>query len=231
MGAELPKQYLNIAGRTVIEHALRAFLARAECRGIIVVLAADDRRFAELSLAREPRIRTVIGGAERADSVRAGLAALKEAAPSDWVLVHDAARPCLSDEDLAALLEGLQHDAVGGLLAAPVVDTLKRADETGHVQSTVDRTSLWHALTPQMFRYEVLSRALAAGRGATDESQAVEALGLRPRIVCGSGENLKVTVPGDLVRAERVLVARNRAQEVGTPTPSPPPRSGGGGVG
>jgi 2-C-methyl-D-erythritol 4-phosphate cytidylyltransferase len=208
MGAELPKQYLTIAGCSVIEHALRPLLARAECRGIVVALAPGDRRFATLPLAHEPRIRTVVGGAERADSVRAGLEALSDAAPKDWVLVHDAARPCLSDEDLAELLRILQHDQVGGLLAAPVVDTLKRADDTGRVHGTVDRASLWHALTPQMFRFEVLSRAVAESRGATDESQAVEALGLMPKLVCGSSENLKITVPADLARAERILMSK-----------------------
>lgn len=213
MGAALPKQYLRIAGRTVIEHALRPFLARAECRGIVVALASDDRQFESLPIANEKRVRAVVGGAERTDSVRAGLRALiagasERDAPtaSDWVLVHDAARPCLSDTDLVALLDRVQHEESGGLLAAPVVDTLKRADESGRVAATVDRSTLWHALTPQMFRYGVLTRALEHASGTTDESQAVEALGAKPKLVRGSVDNLKITVPEDLARAERILM-------------------------
>lgn len=215
MGAQTPKQYLTIAGRTVIEHALRPFLARSECRGIVVALAPDDRRFRDLPVAADPRIRTVVGGAERLDSVRAGLGALaaatsatRTATNADWVLVHDAARPCLDDADLAALLEELQHDDVGGLLAAPVVDTLKRADASGRVAATVDRNGLWHALTPQMFRFGILERALAQASGTTDEAQAVEALGAKPKLVRGSLDNLKITLPEDLARAERILRAR-----------------------
>jgi 2-C-methyl-D-erythritol 4-phosphate cytidylyltransferase len=208
MAAQMPKQYLQIAGRTVIEHALQPFVSRPECRGVVVALAADDRHWNELPIARDARIRTVVGGGERADSVRAGLAALRGIEASAWVLVHDAARPCLSDGDLAALLQTLGDDEVGGLLAAPVVDTLKRADPQGRVIATVDRAELWHALTPQMFRYDVLMRSLATGAVCTDESQAVEALGLTPKLVRGNAENLKVTVPDDLARAERILKSR-----------------------
>jgi len=129
----------------------------------------------------------------------------------DWVLVHDAARPCLSDADLRALLESLGDDAVGGLLAAPVVDTLKRVVD-GRVAQTADRTGLWHALTPQMFRYGTLLHALRSvrdrGGAYTDEAHAIEALGLQPRIVQGSVDNLKITVPDDLGRAERILTQR-----------------------
>lgn len=220
MGADLPKQYLRIAGHTVIEHALRPFLARSECRGVVVALAADDRRFGELAIARDARVHTAIGGVERTDSVRAGLSALREAKASDWVLVHDAARPCLSDADLATLLQSVGDDDVGGLLAAPVVDTLKRADDGGRVSATIDRASLWHALTPQMFRLDVLARALAVASGNTDEAQAVEALGLKPKLVRGSAENLKITVPDDIARAERILVSR------AAPIPTLPRRAG-----
>lgn len=208
MGAEVPKQYLQIAGRPVIEYALRPFLARPECSGIVVALAPDDRRWSDVAIASDPRIRTVVGGAQRADSVRAGLAALRGLQASDWVLVHDAARPCLSDGDLAALLQTLGADEIGGLLACPVVDTLKRADESGRVSATVDRCALWHALTPQMFRYALLMRSLASDNDCTDEAQAVEALGLKPKLVRGDAENLKITVADDLVRAERILMSR-----------------------
>jgi 2-C-methyl-D-erythritol 4-phosphate cytidylyltransferase len=135
------------------------------------------------------------------------------AAPDDWILVHDAARPCLSATDLDRLLTELEDDPVGGLLAAPVVDTLKRADEGGRVSQTVAREKLWRALTPQMFRYVVLQRALESARtkgvAVTDEAQAVEALGMQPRLVAGDADNIKITLPEDLLRAERILRSRS----------------------
>jgi 2-C-methyl-D-erythritol 4-phosphate cytidylyltransferase len=206
-----PKQYLSLAGASVIEHALRPFLAYAQCAGIVVVLSSVDQQWASLAIANDARISTAIGGGERSDSVRAGLHALTTRAKlHDWVLVHDAARPCLSDDDLARLLTTLRDDEVGGLLAAPIVDTLKRADGQGRVAATVDRSGLWRALTPQMFRYELLQRALAdRGTAATDEAQAVESLSLKPKLVQGSADNLKITVPDDLVRAERILSMRS----------------------
>jgi 2-C-methyl-D-erythritol 4-phosphate cytidylyltransferase len=211
MGAgNVPKQYLTLAGKFVIDHAVRPFIARTECQGIVVALALDDQRWRSLELASDPRTKVVHGGPQRADSVRAGLEVLRGFAESrDWILVHDAARPCLSDADLDALLTTLADDEVGGLLAAPVVDTLKRADIERRVSATVDRTALWHALTPQMFRYDTLVRALSeASVASTDESQAIEALGLKPKLVRGSAENLKITVPDDLARAEQILKAR-----------------------
>jgi 2-C-methyl-D-erythritol 4-phosphate cytidylyltransferase len=213
MGATaIPKQYLPLAGATVIEHSLRPFLARVECTGVVVVLSADDAHWRSLPISSDSRITLAVGGAERADSVQAGLAALSpKVGASDWVLVHDAARPCLSDEDLLRLLATLHEDEVGGLLAATVVDTLKRADAEGRVIATVDRAALWHALTPQMFRFDILSRAFATRTGAaTDEAQAVEALALKPRLVQGAADNLKITVPTDLLRAERILSSRGR---------------------
>jgi 2-C-methyl-D-erythritol 4-phosphate cytidylyltransferase len=211
MGASsVPKQYLPLAGKCVLEHAVRPFLERPECQGVIVALAVDDQRWRTIELARDARIKVVHGGAERADSVRAGLEVLRGfAEPRDWILVHDAARPCLSDADLNVLLTTLRNDEVGGLLAAPVVDTLKRGDVDSRVSATVDRTTLWHALTPQMFRYDLLVRALAdTTLASTDESQAIEAMGLKPRLVRGNAENLKITVPEDLARAEQILRAR-----------------------
>jgi 2-C-methyl-D-erythritol 4-phosphate cytidylyltransferase len=209
-GSGPPKQYLELAGRTVIEWALAPFVELADCEGIVVVLAEHDRRWSKQSLARHPKISTAKGGAERVDSVRAGLQALaSDATDDDWVLVHDAARPCLRATDLSRLIDELADDGVGGLLAVPVVDTLKRSDASDRVHSTVARESLWRALTPQMFRYGVLDRALRAahdaGSAATDEAQAVEALGLQPRLVRGDPDNIKITLPEDIDRAARLL--------------------------
>ena len=210
MGDPVPKQYLQLMGRSVIEWSLAPFLARTECAGVVVVLAAQDSRWKVLGVAGNPLVQTVVGGEQRADSVRCGLLALQgRAGPEDWVLVHDAARPCLRASDLATLLNQLRGDAVGGLLATPVVETLKRSDGMDRVAQTVDRDGLWRALTPQMFRYGALTRALAAASeqsvSVTDEAQAIELAGLRPRLVPGSPDNIKVTVPEDLVRAERIL--------------------------
>jgi len=214
MGATVPKQYLALAGRTVIEWSLAPFLAHARTTAVVVVLAEQDRRWPQTSVAGAAKIATTVGGAERMDSVLAGLRALQDrAAPDDWVLVHDAARPCLSAIDLDRLLNEVDDDAVGGLLAVPVVDTLKRADDGGRVSQTVPREKLWRALTPQMFRHAVLRRAIenaqARGVAVTDEAQAVEALGLQPRLVAGDADNIKITLPEDLPRAERILNSRS----------------------
>lgn len=209
-GATLPKQYLQLAGRSVIEWALAPLLERSDCERVVVVLADQDRHWPQHALARHPKIVTATGGAERVDSVHAGLRALApQAMERDWVLVHDAARPCLRAADLNRLIVELRDDEVGGLLAAPVVDTLKRSDAADRVHETVSRASLWRALTPQMFRYAVLERALRAAHAShsmpTDESQAVEALGLQPRLVSGDPDNIKITLPEDLERAARLL--------------------------
>jgi 2-C-methyl-D-erythritol 4-phosphate cytidylyltransferase/2-C-methyl-D-erythritol 2,4-cyclodiphosphate synthase len=207
-GGPVPKQYLPLAGRCVIEHALAPFLADPRCRGIIVALDAADRGFGALAVAKEPRVRQVAGGLRRCDSVRKALAALQ--APADaWVLVHDAARPCLASADLDALLAAVGQDPVGGLLAVPLADTLKRAAGAERVLETPARVGLWRALTPQMFRLGMLREALqaaeAAGREPTDEAQAIEWLGLAPKLVAGSGSNIKVTTPADLPLAAAVL--------------------------
>ena len=211
--SERPKQYRLLAGRTILEWAVAPFIRRATCERIIIALAGQDRFWQTLSLSEHERIVTVEGGTERADSVRAALAALAaQARAEDWILVHDAARPCLSDEDLDRLIVKLAADPIGGLLAAPLVDTLKRADEQGCVVETLPRAGLWRALTPQMFRYDVLRRALALaserGLAVTDECQAVELLGLRPRLISGSAGNLKVTTEADLVQAACILAER-----------------------
>lgn len=211
MATERPKQYLSLAGRTLIEWSLQPFLRHARIDGIVVVLAAEDCEFSALPVAAEANIRVAIGGNERADSVRDGLEALAErAAHDDWVLVHDAARPCLRREDLDCLLDALDDDAVGGLLASPLADTLKRADSDEKVAATVPRAKLWRAFTPQMFRYgllvEALKQAQQQGAVVTDEAAAIERLGHAPRLVAGHADNLKVTLPEDLAIAEAILM-------------------------
>jgi 2-C-methyl-D-erythritol 4-phosphate cytidylyltransferase len=206
----VPKQYLTLRGRSVLEWSVEPFLARPDCAGVVVVLAADDQQWRTLELSRSSRVSTAVGGAERSASVQQGLQALRDrAGQSDWVLVHDAARPCLGRDDLNQLIDAVQADEVGGLLASPVNDTLKRSDGAGRVADTLSREGLWRALTPQMFRYGLLDRALTqatSGRvSVTDEAQAVELLGLHPRMVAGSADNIKITVPADLARAEQIL--------------------------
>jgi 2-C-methyl-D-erythritol 4-phosphate cytidylyltransferase len=185
--------------------------------GVIVALAAGDRRFARLPEARDPRVHTCRGGARRELSVASALESLAGVArDTDWVLVHDAARPCLARADLRALFAALADDPVGGLLAVPVGDTLKAAGRDGRAERTVPRDGLWRALTPQMFRYGVLRRALALSiereRTVTDEASAVEALGLRPRLVTGGPGNVKITLPGDRALAAAILVSMGERQ-------------------
>lgn len=204
MAADRPKQYLQVAGRSILEHTLQRFLDHPALRGVVVSLAADDPYWPALAVASDPRIRRAAGGRERADSVLAGLETLKNegAADDDWVLVHDAARPNLALEDLQRLLDSLADDPVGGLLAVPARDTLKRAGADGRVQETVDRSVIWQAYTPQMFRLGTLRQALAQALRAqvaiTDEASAMEWSGLAPRLVEGRADNLKVTRPEDL---------------------------------
>lgn len=213
MGTEVPKQYLRLRGRSVLDHALAALLDHPAIRCAVVAVAADDLRWRDCDHAREPRVRWVTGGAERCHSVLNALGELAgEAAADDWVLVHDAARPCLSREDLHRLVDSLRDHAVGGLLAVPVRDTMKRCAADGSVVATVDRAGLWHAYTPQMFRFGLLTGALraavAAGELVTDEAAAVERAGLVARVVEGSFGNIKVTRPQDLPLAEFFLGQR-----------------------
>jgi 2-C-methyl-D-erythritol 4-phosphate cytidylyltransferase len=226
MGSATPKQYLSLLGRPIIAHTLMALLRHPRIDGALVVVDPEDDRWpavaAELETAK-PLLRAV-GGAERCHSVSNGLDALRErAAPSDWVLVHDAARPCLTAEDLDRLLAGLADDPVGGLLATPVRDTLKQADLAGRVATTVDRSRLWHALTPQMFRLDLLRAALrsALARGllVTDEAAAMEAAGFAPRLVEGRADNIKITRPEDLALAEFILAHRADSAVAGSPLP------------
>ncbi len=213
MASAVPKQYLPLAGRTVIEWSLAPFLGRPEFPSIVVVLAAGDAHWAALPSAANKHLMTVVGGAERSDSVRAGVEVIAEhARAQDWVLVHDAARPCLDPADLDRLLKTLADDPVGGLLASPVPDTLKRAGADNRVEATVSRSHLWRALTPQMFRFGVLRQALehcvAGDASVTDEAAAVERLGLKPLLVPGRGDNVKITTMEDLTLATRFFASR-----------------------
>ena len=208
-GEQVPKQYFPLHGRTLLEWSLAPFRADARCAGIVVALAASDPHWPAIAKNLH-NVLVAPGGAERSHSVRNALAVLKgKVEPTDWVLVHDAARPCLPAADLNRLIERLESHSVGGLLAAPASDTLKATGDDMQVVRTVDRSGLWRALTPQMFRYarlcEALDAALAAGRLPTDESQAIEWLGDRPQIVAGSAANLKVTSPEDLLVASALL--------------------------
>jgi len=213
------KQYAPLAGRSVLETALQVFLADARCAGGTLVLAEDDPYRGELAGRLAPRIVVVSGGAERVHSVCNGLAALAARAdPADWVLVHDAARPCLSAADLSRLLEHAGADEVGALLAVPVADTVKRAaqgDPRGaRIGDTLPREALWLAQTPQMFRLAALraalEQAIAARRLPTDEAQAMEWQGIAARLVQARDSNLKITNTADLALAEAILAARSR---------------------
>lgn len=210
-GQTVPKQYRALAGRTVIEWALAQFILDPRCAQIVVALAAEDERFGALALSGDPRLATVTGGAQRSDSVAAALAAV-EGGDEDWVLVHDAARPCVTAEEVEALLRSAGASPAGALLALPLADTLKRATPERRVMETPSRESLWRALTPQMFRRGMLREALLAaraqGRMPTDEAQAVEWMGGQPLLVPGNPQNLKVTEAADLALAESILSRR-----------------------
>lgn len=206
-GAGQPKQYVAIAGRPMLAHTLAALAAVPRLAQTLVVLSPADDRF-EAALPGCAAWVARVGGASRAESVLGGLAELRcrGAVDDDWVLVHDAARCLLQPAWVEALIDACQHDAVGGLLAQPVADTLKAGDADGRVTATVDRRDKWAAQTPQMFRLGLIERALTAmGAAATDEASAVEALGLAPRLVRASMANFKVTWPEDFALAERWL--------------------------
>lgn len=211
MQAPCPKQYLTVAGQTILELTLSSFLEHPGLRGIVVALAEHDRWWPQLKVAEHRLMQTVIGGAERAESVLNALLALHEsgAQAEDWVLIHDAARPLLERNDLDRLLSNLADDPVGGLLAVPARDTLKQIDASGRVVKTIDRSVIWQALTPQMFKLGQLQRALAdalqADMAVTDESSAMEWAGFAPRVIEGRASNLKITCPEDLVFLETQL--------------------------
>jgi 2-C-methyl-D-erythritol 4-phosphate cytidylyltransferase len=214
-GGPVPKQYMEVAGEPVLAHTLRALFAHGSVGGAVVVLAADDPRWPGWTTFEGRPLRSCTGGATRAESVLAGLAALPDTVRADdFVLVHDAARPNLRHADLDALLERGRADLVGGILAAPVRDTLKRAGDDGGIDRTEPRERLWRALTPQLFRRLQLARALEAahadGVAVTDEAMAMERQGHRPLLVEGGDDNFKITTPADLALFEFLLARRRR---------------------
>jgi 2-C-methyl-D-erythritol 4-phosphate cytidylyltransferase len=205
MNADRPKQYLELAGSTVIEHTLSRLLKANVFSAVAVAISAEDPYWPKLEIAQNGLIITAPGGKERADSVLSGLKSIREqASDDDWVLVHDAARPCLTSEDIHKLVETLENDDVGGILALSSHDTLKNVDGN-HILNTLDRRHIWRALTPQMFRYGMLKSALEQTEGdprVTDEASALELMGFTPKIVEGRQDNIKITRSEDLALAQ-----------------------------
>lgn len=214
MNADRPKQYLELLGKTILEHTIELLLSHHAIARVVVALHADDRYFSTLSLVNDQRIHVVVGGDNRADSVLAALQYVNQHQLSKWVLVHDAARPCVQHDDIdklinAVLMQPQEKALAGGILAAPVCDTMKRSDEEQRIKQTIERQRLWHALTPQLFNSDVLEQALTQALAKqieiTDESSAMEWFGLSPKIVQGRRDNLKITQQEDLALAEFYL--------------------------
>lgn len=209
-GSATPKQYLSLHGATVIEHSLRLLLSVERLERIVVVVNAEDQRWRDLAVFSDPRIETAIGGDERCHSVLNGLQHLQQKfGGSEWALVHDVARPCCLRTDIEKLIQQLEHHPVGGILALPASDTIKRVDSARQIEETVDRSWLWQAQTPQLFRMRLLLDALnhciGMGMTVTDEAQAIEALGWQAQVVEGARSNVKITRPEDLALAEFFL--------------------------
>ncbi len=216
MQTECPKQYLKIGDKTILEHAVASLMAHPRVAHVVIAISPDDRWFASLPLASNPLVTVINGGEQRADSVLAGLNAVQGA--QHWVLVHDAARPCLHQDDLARLLAITETSKIGGILAAPVRDTMKRG-EPGKclIANTVDREDLWHALTPQLFPLELLrsclQRALDEHASITDEASALEYCGFHPELISARADNIKVTRPEDLALAEFYLTRLTQTEK------------------
>ena len=210
MGEMTPKQYLKLKNKTMVGHAVSVFTRHPKISQVVVVLHADDTRWSDFDIPESEKIVTAVGGETRADSVMQGLECLRASvSPDDWVLVHDAARPCLTTDILDRLMEALQDHPVGGVLALPVADTLKKAGAGYVVRETVSRNQLWSAQTPQLFRfsilYDAMNSALASDAVITDDSIAIELAGEQPLIVKGDPRNIKVTHLEDLILAESLL--------------------------
>ena len=214
MLASCPKQYLTINELTILEHTVLRLLEHSSIELVVIALGRDDEYFADTQLANHPKVKTVVGGKERVDSVLAGLQSL-DTERFPWTMVHDAARPCVSVSDIDNLITTCLNSQVGGLLAAPVRDTMKRSDNSSMVLNTECRENLWHALTPQMYKSEdlidAITKGLETGVNITDESSAIEAYGLASQLVAASQENIKITHPDDLALAEFILTKQQEA--------------------
>lgn len=208
IGDAVPKQYLPLAGKPMMFHSIEALSAVSRVEKVFVVLAPMDRHWGAHDWSALPdKVEAAFcGGAHRAESVLNALKHLQaRIGADDWVMVHDAARPCIMTELVEQFLDEVGEDPVGGLLAMPLADTLKRADEHQRVEATVPRVNLWRAQTPQLFRYAMLRKGLEKTPAATDEAEAVEALGHEPRLAEGENSNIKVTFAEDFVMAELIL--------------------------
>jgi 2-C-methyl-D-erythritol 4-phosphate cytidylyltransferase len=211
IGDAVPKQYLALAGKPMVFHALEVLASVPRIDAVLAILSPLDRNWGEHDWSALPeKVEAVFsGGTNRTHSVRNALGRLEgRAAADDWILVHDAARPCIATTLVEQFLDEIGDDPVGGLLAMPLADTLKSAEETLRVAATIPRAGLWRAQTPQMFRYGMLRRGMERKPDATDESQAIEALGHMPRLVQGENSNFKVTFAGDIRVAEAILASR-----------------------
>ena len=222
MGGEVPKQYLPLQGKTVIEHTLERLLQLESITGIIVALNQLDNRFSQLPISQHAKIHTVIGGKERSDSVLSALNSLqKKAKLSDWILVHDAARCCILPEKVQTLLQTLASDEVGGILGVPASDTLKQVNSEQKILTTLDRQTVWQAQTPQMFRFSLLRDALQQAqhyeRAITDEASAVELAGFESSMVMGHHDNIKITHPEDLAIAAAIMQRQVQQQSLQQP--------------
>lgn len=198
VGADIPKQYLTLLDKAIIEHSINPFINHPKIEQVVVSIAKNDKWFKTLAIAKNPKIKLVEGGGERVDSV---LSALKVIADNAYVLVHDAARPCVTRSDIDKLIDYVSANNSGAILASKVTDTMKRSDSNGNIQGTVERTDLWHALTPQMFQNKILQKAILAVKEPhliTDEASAIEMSGLPVTLIEGRSDNLKVTREEDL---------------------------------
>ena len=213
MNADRPKQYLELAGKTVIEHTLLRLLSAEVFTAVVVAISEEDPYWPDLDVSVHKKIITAAGGKERADSVLSALKAIRTvASDDDWVLVHDAARPCITTIDIHHLIDSLKTDEIGGILALSSYDTLKSVQGDNIIVGTLDRSHIWRALTPQMFRYRLLKNALEADEGnaaITDEASALELQGMQPKIVEGRPDNIKITRPEDLALAQFYMEHQN----------------------
>ena len=218
MQADRPKQYLSLHDQPVIMHTLERLVSHPRIAGVVVAVAEDDPFWQTLPIPASWPLHCARGGAQRADSVLSALNLLNQLTGSDpWVLVHDAARPCLRHQDIDLMLAALSQDPVGGILGVPVTETVKRVDSQNRIVETVSRDNLWRAATPQMFRLQTLIKALEQTRQAqckvTDEASAMEYAGYQPKMVEGHADNLKITLPQDLALAALYLQQQRGEQE------------------